>query len=73
MKKRQIQFILALCVVAMLVWICGEVLFGFVFNFGMTVSRVWAIFVIVGTCAFSLWKCPRNRADSNAEGKHDKT
>ena len=32
---------------------------GGVLDLGLTVSRIWAIAVIVLTCAFSLWKCPR--------------
>ncbi len=59
MKKRQIQFIVALCVIAVIVWIIGEILIGLVWDLGMTVSRIWAAAVIIGTCAFSLWKCPR--------------
>ena len=59
MKKRQMKFILALCSVAVAVWIGGEILLGLVLDLGLTVSRIWAIAVIVLTCAFSLWKCPR--------------
>ena len=35
------------------------ILLGLVLDLGLTVSRIWAIAVIVLTCAFSLWKCPR--------------
>ena len=59
MKKRQLKFIVALCAVAVLRWIGGEILLGLVLNLGMTVSRIWAIAIGVLTCAFSLWKCPR--------------
>ncbi len=59
MKKRQFKFIVALCVIAVVLWIVGEVLIGLVWDFGLTVSRIWAIVIVVGTCAFSLWKCPR--------------
>ena len=59
MKKRQMKFILALCWAAVAVWIGGEILLGLVLDLGLTVSRIWAIAVIVLTCAFSLWKCPR--------------
>ncbi|MEE0022248.1 hypothetical protein [Ruminococcus sp.] len=53
------KFIVALCVVAAVLWIGGEILLGLVLNLGMTVSRIWAIAIIVLTCAFSVWKCPR--------------
>ena len=53
MRKRQIKFILALCTAAVVLWVGGEILLG------LTVSRIWAIAIIVLTCAFSLWKCPR--------------
>ena len=59
MKKPQMKFILALCSAAVAVWIGGEILLGLVLDLGLTVSRIWAIAVIVLTCAFSLWKCPR--------------
>ena len=59
MKGRQLKFIVALCVVAGVLWIGGEILLGLVLNLGMTVSRIWAIAIIVLTCAFSVWKCPR--------------
>lgn len=59
MKKRQIKFIAALCVVAVIIWIVGEILIGLVWDLGLTVSRIWAIIMIILTCAFSLWKCPR--------------
>ena len=59
MKKRQMKLILALCSAAVAVWIGGEILLGLVLNLGMTVSRIWAIAIVVLTCAFSLWKCPR--------------
>lgn len=60
MKKRQIKFIVALCVIAVILWIVGEIVLGLVLDLGMTVSRIWAIAIIVLTCAFSLWKCPRD-------------
>ncbi|WP_298482845.1 hypothetical protein [uncultured Ruminococcus sp.] len=59
MKKRQIKFIVALCVISVILWIVGEIVLGLVLDLGMTVSRIWAIAIIVLTCAFSLWKCPR--------------
>ena len=59
MKGRQLKFIVALCVVAAVLWIGGEILLGLVLDLGLTVSRIWAIAIIVLTCAFSVWKCPR--------------
>ncbi len=59
LRKRKWKFLFALCVIAMLFWIGGEILFGLVLDLGLTISRIWAIVVIIGTCAFSLWKCPR--------------
>lgn len=59
-QKRKWKFLIALCVLVAFLWISGEILFGLVLDLGLTVSRIWAIVVIVGTCAFSLWKCPRS-------------
>ena len=44
---------------AVVLWVGGEILLGLVLDLGLTVSRIWAIAIIVLTCAFSLWKCPR--------------
>ena len=55
MRKRQIKFILALCTAAVVLWVGGEILLGLVLDLGLTVSRIWAIAIIVLTCAFSLW------------------
>lgn len=61
MKKRQLKFIVALCVLAVLIWILGEVTIGFCLERGMTLSRIWAVLVVVGTCTFSVWKFKVNR------------
>lgn len=58
-QKRKWTFLFALCTVAVILWIVGEIILGGVLDLGMTVSRIWAIGIIVATFAFSLWKCPR--------------
>ncbi|MBQ8825446.1 MAG: hypothetical protein IJZ64_09545 [Ruminococcus sp.] len=60
MGKRQLKFIIPVCIIAMLILIIGECLIGLVFDWGIVVSRIWLIVVIVLTCAFSVWKCPRD-------------
>lgn len=59
LRRRKWSFLFALCVLAVLVWLGGELLIGLVFNLGLTASRVWAGLVLVATFAFSFWKCPR--------------
>ncbi|MBQ8513779.1 MAG: hypothetical protein IJ496_00050 [Ruminococcus sp.] len=59
MLKRQILFIISLCLIAVLVWILGEVLIALVLDLSGVVSWIWAGLMLVGTCAFSVWKCPR--------------
>lgn len=59
MFKRRLLFLLGLCSIAAILWIGGEILIGLVLNWGMTASRIWAVLVIVLTCGFSMWKCPR--------------
>ena len=59
MLKRQFKFIMCLCLIAVLVWILGEVLIALVLDLSPVVSWIWAVLMLVGTCAFSLWKCPR--------------
>ncbi|MGN0584374.1 MAG: hypothetical protein ACI4JD_02860 [Ruminococcus sp.] len=59
MLKRQFKFIMCLCLIAVLVWILGEVLIALVLDLSPVVSWIWAVLMLVGTCAFSVWKCPR--------------
>jgi hypothetical protein len=59
MLKRQIQFIVFLTLLAALVWIAGELLIGLVLEWSGVVSWIWAGLILVGTCVFSVWKCPR--------------
>lgn len=59
MFKRRLLFLLGLCSIAAILWIGGEILIGLVLNWGMTASRIWAVLIIVLTCGFSMWKCPR--------------
>ncbi|MBO5226591.1 MAG: hypothetical protein J6B17_00730 [Ruminococcus sp.] len=59
MLKRQFKFIICLCLIAVLVWILGEVLIGLVLEWHGIVSWIWAGIMLVGTCVFSVWKCPR--------------
>lgn len=59
MFKRRLLFLLGLCSIAAILWIGGEILIGLVLNWGMTASRIWAALIIVLTCGFSMWKCPR--------------
>lgn len=62
MKKR-LKWIVPLCLLAVLVLILGECLIGFVWNLGMTASRIWLIFIIVATCAVSVWLGIRNEKE----------
>lgn len=59
MLKRQFKFIMCLCLIAVLAWILGEVLIALVLDLNPVVSWIWAVLMLVGTCAFSVWKCPR--------------
>lgn len=59
MLKRQLLFIVSLCLIAVLVWMLGEVLIALVLDWSGVVSWIWAGLILVGTCVFSVWKCPR--------------
>jgi hypothetical protein len=66
MRKRAFKFILSLTALSVLIWVVGEVLIGeFINNYW--VSVVWAAFCLVGCCAYSLWKCPREPEPSDEE------
>ncbi len=59
MLKRQFKFIVCLCLIAVLLWILGEVLIALVLDLSPIMSWIWAGIMLIGTCAFSVWKCPR--------------
>jgi len=59
MLKRQFKFIVCLCLIAVFVWILGEVLIALVLDLSPIISWIWAAIMLIGTCAFSVWKCPR--------------
>jgi len=66
MKKRQFRFIFALTLLSVIIWFVGELLIGqFINNF--VVSVIWAVLCLVGCCAYSLWKCPRDPDDDEDE------
>ncbi len=58
MKKRQFKFIFALTFLSVIIWITGEFIIGELIN-NFVVSVVWAVICLIGCCAYSLWKCPR--------------
>lgn len=66
MKKRQFRFILALTLLAVLIWFVGEVLIGIFIN-NYWVSLVWGILCLVGCCAYSVWKCPQEPEEDDEE------
>lgn len=57
MNKKQVYFTILLTVAAFAVWLCGELLIGFVFNLGGTASAVWAVIVVTATLALNIYKC----------------
>lgn len=59
MLKRQLKFIIFLCIIAVFAWILGEVLIALVLDLSPVISWIWAAVMLIGTCAFSIWKCPR--------------
>lgn len=59
MLKRQFKFIVCLCLIAVFVWILGEVLIALVLDLSPIISWIWAGIMLIGTCTFSVWKCPR--------------
>jgi hypothetical protein len=70
MRKRQIKFILALSALSVLIWLLGELLIAEVFN-NYYISLGWAIFCLVGCCAYSVWKCPHEPYDEQDDDKED--
>ena len=66
MKRRAVKFILALTALSALIWFGGELLIGEFIN-SYAVSVIWGILCLVGCCAYSLWKCPREPEDDDED------
>lgn len=67
MNRHQLRFIFLLTLVAVLIFLGGEVLLFFVFNNNSSaVSLGWLIAVLIATLAVSVWKCPRKDENDDA-------
>ncbi len=67
MSKKHITFIILLTVIAMLVWIVGEVLIVAVFKLGTKASIFWSIFMVVAILAISVWRGLKDDNDKNSK------
>lgn len=66
MNGKKLRFIFLLTLVAVLIYLAGEVLLLFVFNNNSSaVSIGWLIAVLVVTVGISAWKCPRDYEDDD--------
>ena len=66
MSKKHVLFIVLLTIVAMLVWILGEILIVAVFNLGGKASVGWTVIMLVLTLILSSWRCCRNEDNKNS-------
>lgn len=66
MDGKQVAFIVLLTIVAMIVWVVGEVLIVAVFNLGGKASVGWTVVMIVVTLAISVWRGLKDDNDSNS-------
>lgn len=66
MSKKHLGFIVALTIIAMLLWIGGEVLIVAVFNLGGKASIWWTVFMVVATVVISVWKGFKDDNDQNS-------
>lgn len=66
MNGKHVAFIVLLTIVAMIVWVIGEVLIVAVFNLGGKASVGWTVVMIVVTLAISVWRGLKDDNDSNS-------
>lgn len=66
MSKKHLGFIVALTIIAMLLWIAGEILIVAVLKLSGTASIWWTVFMIVATVAISVWKGFKDDNDQNS-------
>lgn len=66
MSKKHLGFIVILTIVAMLLWIAGEVLIVAVLGLSGTASIWWTVFMVVATITISVWKGFKEDNDDNS-------
>lgn len=66
MSKKHLGFIVALTIIAMLLWIAGEILIVAVLKLSGTASIWWTVFMVVATVVISVWKGFKDDNDRNS-------
>jgi hypothetical protein len=66
MNKKHVGFIVLMTVVAMLIWIIGEILIITVLNMGSKATITWSIIMIVLTIAVSMWRGLKDENKNNS-------
>lgn len=66
MSKKHLGFIVALTIIAMLLWIAGEILIVAVLKLSGTASIWWTVFMVVATVVISVWKGFKDDSDKNS-------
>lgn len=66
MSKKHVVFIVLLTVVAMLVWILGEILIIAVLKLSGKASIVWSVIMIAVIIAISMWRCFKDESGKNS-------
>ncbi len=66
MSKKHVVFIVLLTVVAMLVWILGEILIIAVLKLSGKASIVWSVIMIALIIAISMWRCFKDESGKNS-------
>lgn len=68
MNSKLLKFIVLMTIIAVLVWIAGEVVIIAVLKLGGVASIIWSIAALAGTLAISVWKSfkmENNKNDRN--------
>lgn len=68
MNSRLLKFIIIMTIIAVLIWIAGEVVIVAVLKLGGVASLIWSVVMLAGTLALSVWKSfkmENNKNDRN--------
>ena len=68
MNSRLLKFIIIMTIIAVLIWIAGEVVIVAVLKLGGVASLIWSVVMLSGTLALSVWKSfkiENNKNDRN--------
>lgn len=56
MNSKLLKFIVIMTIIAVLIWIAGEIVIVAFLKLGGVASIIWSVLMLVGTLVLSIWK-----------------